>query len=169
VLDPYSLRLARRHDIIPAEPLEAIAREIGFGLPRSQQVLFFVSVVCLGIVLLGVAARCAALLQQGTFSLRGLVKAAGPLTAVWVGPVIFWAGARRTRLQRTVRTMLKHLRCPHCGYDIRGLPIEDVDGATICPECGCAWQINKTGATRGGVDAGLHFRESGRSQDSGEP
>ena len=37
--------------------------------------------------------------------------------------------------------MLKHLRCPHCGYDIRGLPTAPEDVATECPECGCAWRL----------------------------
>jgi transcription initiation factor TFIIIB Brf1 subunit/transcription initiation factor TFIIB len=37
--------------------------------------------------------------------------------------------------------MLKHRRCPHCGYDIRGLPVDPQDGATVCPECGCAWEL----------------------------
>ena len=36
----------------------------------------------------------------------------------------------------------RFLRCPHCGYDIRGLPTDPEDGATICPECGCAWQLD---------------------------
>ena len=39
------------------------------------------------------------------------------------------------------RAMLNHLRCPHCGYDIRGLPTDPEDGVTVCPECGCAWQL----------------------------
>jgi transcription initiation factor TFIIIB Brf1 subunit/transcription initiation factor TFIIB len=37
--------------------------------------------------------------------------------------------------------MLKHLRCPHCGYDLRGLAADPEDGATVCPECGCAWRL----------------------------
>ena len=35
--------------------------------------------------------------------------------------------------------MLSHLRCPHCGYDIRGLAPAPEDCATVCPACGCAW------------------------------
>jgi hypothetical protein len=38
--------------------------------------------------------------------------------------------------------MLKHRRCPHCGYDLRLLPIDSNDGATVCPECGCAWSLD---------------------------
>ena len=38
-------------------------------------------------------------------------------------------------------TWIEHLRCPYCGYDIRGLPVDPSDGATVCPECGCAWRV----------------------------
>ena len=48
---------------------------------------------------------------------------------------------RRKRLRRVCRTMLKHLRCPHCGYDLRLLPVDGADGATVCPECGGAWRL----------------------------
>ena len=37
--------------------------------------------------------------------------------------------------------MLQHLRCPHCGYDLRLLPTDPKDGASVCPECGCAWRL----------------------------
>jgi hypothetical protein len=38
--------------------------------------------------------------------------------------------------------MLKFRRCPHCGYDLRLLPADPADSATVCPECGCAWLID---------------------------
>ena len=31
--------------------------------------------------------------------------------------------------------------CPNCGYDLRLLPVDSVDGATVCPECGRAWKL----------------------------
>ena len=37
--------------------------------------------------------------------------------------------------------MLQHRRCPHCGYDLRGLPPDPHDRAVVCPECGCAWGV----------------------------
>ena len=36
------------------------------------------------------------------------------------------------------------LRCPHCGYDLRELPGDPDDGATVCPGCGCAWKLSQT-------------------------
>ena len=50
--------------------------------------------------------------------------------------------ARQARNQRIHLIMLKHRHCPHCGYDIRGLPTDSEDGATVCPECGCAWRLD---------------------------
>ena len=44
--------------------------------------------------------------------------------------------------------MLQHRRCPHCGYDLRLLPDDCSDGATVCPECGCAWKL--VGEANGG-------------------
>lgn len=154
LLDPYTLWLARRHDMIPAEALGAIAREIGFGLVRGQRVLFAVSVVCLGIVLVAVAERGVEMLLHETFSLLGLMRTASLFTTVWAGPLVFWLGARRIRLQRTRRTMLKHLRCPHCGYDLRLLPTDPVDGATVCPECGCAWRLEDARSAESTQDGG---------------
>ncbi len=45
--------------------------------------------------------------------------------------------------------MLKHHRCPQCGYDIRLLPADAADGATVCPECGCAWRLEESGVVDG--------------------
>jgi hypothetical protein len=39
--------------------------------------------------------------------------------------------------------MLKHRRCPHCGYDLSNLPTDPEDGVTGCPECGCAWMLEE--------------------------
>ena len=61
--------------------------------------------------------------------------------------VIGFLRARRKRLRRIRRVMLRHRHCPHCGYDIRGLNADPEDGATVCPECGCAWRIDEPPAT----------------------
>jgi hypothetical protein len=60
------------------------------------------------------------------------------------------SGARRARHKRIRNIMLQHLRCPHCGYDLRLLPTAPGDGATVCPECGCAWRLPPP------ATAGLH-------------
>ena len=53
-----------------------------------------------------------------------------------------WIVSRQARSKRIQFAMLKFRRCPHCGYDIRLLPADPTDGATVCPECGCAWLID---------------------------
>ena len=50
-------------------------------------------------------------------------------------------GIKRSRFGKVAVAMLMRLRCPHCGYDLRLLPTDPADGATVCPECGCAWQL----------------------------
>ena len=46
------------------------------------------------------------------------------------------------RRKKVRRIMLKHWRCPHCGYDLRNLPADETDNVTVCPECECAWMLD---------------------------
>ena len=41
--------------------------------------------------------------------------------------------------------------CASCGYDLRLLPADPEDGSTVCPECGCAWNLAEP-ARQGGQD-----------------
>ena len=56
-----------------------------------------------------------------------------------VAPILI---ARQERLGRLRAIMLRHRRCPHCGYGLRGLPTDD-DGLTTCPECASIWRIDE--------------------------
>lgn len=140
MLDPYALHLFRRYDIIPAEPLALIAREIGSGLDRKTRRLLIV----LGIV--GVSSAvvfvifCIDMLIHRQY---GRLLEKGPLLLChgWCWPLFFWLIAKRARYKRIQAVMLKYRHCPHCGYDIRELPTSPKDGSTRCPECGCAWQL----------------------------
>ena len=138
-LDPFTLRLLRRHAVIPPEALDKITAEIGFGLQKGPRIMFIISLICLLICLFAVVVKCVEMFVSGSFSLHELLRIFSP--AVWVGPVILWLGAYHIRFQRTAKVMLRHLRCPHCGYDVRGLPVGPDDGLTTCPECGCAWLL----------------------------
>jgi len=53
-----------------------------------------------------------------------------------------WFAIRRAKGSRVCAALLNHRRCPHCGYDLRGLPTTPSDNTTVCPECGCAWVID---------------------------
>ncbi len=139
LLDPYLLHRFRRHDTIEADALADIAGDLGSGLTRLARFFLVVGVLC---ALIGVIAFAEHLIQalragKGIFPLPKLL----PLANVWVGPIIIWIGACRLRSRRIRSVMLEHLRCPHCGYDLRLLPVDPVDGATVCPECGCAWKL----------------------------
>ena len=61
---------------------------------------------------------------------------------IFSGPLLAFRMAKAKYVSRVVSVMLKHLRCPHCGYDIRGLHVDPQDGCTVCPECGCAWELS---------------------------
>ncbi len=141
LLDPVTMRLLRRHGVIPAETLGALADEIGVGWSKKVRVLFLISVVCLGlfvlVTLLGVIAD---VIEGPGFNVPVPVLAVLP--SMWVGPWLMWMGARAARSKRIHRVMLEHRRCPHCGYDLRLLPTDPADGATVCPECGCAWMLD---------------------------
>lgn len=76
-----------------------------------------------------------------------------PLLYGLVWPGIVWGGMKPSRHGKVAAAMLKHLRCPHCGYDIRGLPTDPGDGATICPECGCAWRLSESDVSDAPSDA----------------
>jgi hypothetical protein len=143
-LDPVMMHLKHRHEAIPAEPLGRIAREVGIGMTRSNQVALWVGLV--GTVCVGIA-LCIGLvrLTHGTMGARQFARSLIPLSAIWLPLYAFWMGTRGVRFQRITSAMLAHRRCPHCGYDLRGLDPDADDGATVCPECGSAWALPATG------------------------
>jgi hypothetical protein len=141
------MHLSRRHDVIPPEPLRAIARDVGIGMTRANQIAFWGGVVCLlclCIALIILLVR----LQNGTIGLRRFGLSLLPYGSIWIALYAFWMGTRGVRFQRITKVMLQHRRCPHCGYDLRDLPVDGADGATVCPECGCAWRLSDETAKR---------------------
>jgi hypothetical protein len=83
------------------------------------------------------------MLVKGT-DFVGFLQKMAPLTAIWIGPLMIWMVAKAARYNRIRSVMLRHRRCPHCGYDLRMLPTDPEDEATVCPECGCAWRLHNT-------------------------
>ena len=71
----------------------------------------------------------------------GIARRTGPTLYLLVWPFIVWGGMKRGRWGKIPAAMLKYFRCPHCGYDLRGLRVDSEDGTTACPECGCAWRL----------------------------
>ncbi len=121
-LDPVALYLLHRHDEgIPHEELRELTREIGIGKLDENW---------LGILGGAIGFACALVLMisavteliNGSILVAGFVRRAIWYQGIWAVPLAFWRAARRNRFHRIRRIMLEHLRCPHCGYDIRSLP-----------------------------------------------
>ena len=144
-LDPVAMRLLRRPGIIPPDTLKDIARQVGLGMTRATRAAFWASLLgfaCLIIALAILLTR----VQSGTIGTRRFVLSLLPYCGIWVAPFSLWFCTRDARHRRITGVMLAHRRCPHCGYDIRGLPADSDDGCTICPECGCAWKLEGSSA-----------------------
>jgi len=143
-IDPVAMHLLHRHDEgIPHEVLRELAREIGIGKLADSW---------FGLCVGGIGFACAMLLLgdaliqliRGSMLLGEFVQRALWYQGIWAIPFAFWRAARRSRFHRIRRAMLRHRRCPHCGYDLRMLPTDPYDGTTVCPECGCVWRLDDT-------------------------
>jgi hypothetical protein len=145
-VDPVALHLLHRADErIPPEVLRELTRKIGIGKLSSSRLAFGSGIVAFACALLLLGSAIVQL-ATGRMALGGFVWRALLYQGVWVVPLVFWRAARRSRFHRIRQIMLDHLRCPHCGYDLRGLPVSPDDGATVCPECGCAWELGDKGS-----------------------
>ena len=135
-LDPVVLRLLLRDDPIDRDTLERIVGEKGVGLrPYQVAQIAFGAVFVVAVTVVVVSKHLA-----GT-PWSALLRRSVPLLYLFVLPFFVWSRAKKMRSSRIAAAMLKHRRCPHCGYDIRGLPVDPSDGAAVCPECACAWQL----------------------------
>jgi len=139
-LDPVVMHLMHRPGIIPQDTLGDIAKDIGFGTTKGVRIAFWGWIVCLVCLVIALAILLTRL-ANGAITTRRFIVSLVPYCGIWTSFFGFWIGARNNRHKRIGSIMLKYLRCPHCGYDIRGLPVDPSDGATVCPECGCAWRL----------------------------
>lgn len=143
MLDPYVLHLTRRHSAIPAEPLSKIAREVRSGMEHLPRWVVRVCAIGWGLAVLVYIVYCVDLLRHDRvsdlFGTPGIM-----MSSLCILPALFWYSAKHIRSVRIRKAMLTSLRCPHCGYDIHGLPVDPDDGATVCPECGCAWELESS-------------------------
>jgi hypothetical protein len=154
-LDPVELRLLRQHEVIPSELLRAMAKQIGVGLATVNRVALVMTLLCTVCFAVGAIDHIRRGLS-GTIDTRGLSVNVVLFICTLGTLFLIWIGTRRVRFQRIARVMLKHLRCPHCGYGIRGLPTAPDDGATVCPECGCAWKVDDHRGTVSDVPQTCH-------------
>ncbi len=139
-LDPVALYLLHHHHVIEADALQAIASEKGVRITAGERAALLGG-LCGAVLVISLFTHA---LITGDIRDATSAKTAGLLYLCSI-PWIIWYAIKRKRFGAIAAAMLKSLRCPHCGYDLRLLPVDPADGATVCPECGCAWRLR--GAT----------------------
>ena len=142
-IDPVKWQLLHRYDAIEADVLDEIVEALEPGTAKWRRHMIVIVPVAICIVVVGFVA----LYWAGDASLRAdlvstLTNPALMIPTVVGCFIIPWVAARENRFRRIRLAMLKYNRCPHCGYDLRGLPVSTEDHATVCPECGSAWHID---------------------------
>ncbi|MHC4766639.1 MAG: hypothetical protein ACYTF2_16210 [Planctomycetota bacterium] len=143
-LDPVAMHLFHQHDVIEADTLRAIAHEPGVEIRGPERIWLVGGVVGLFLVV-GFFFHSIVTRDFGT----GPFARSAALAYFSIVPWVFWVGLKRARFGKVAAAMLKHGRCPHCGYHLRGLPPDEQDGATVCSECGCAWDLASRPAGEG--------------------
>ncbi|MHC4785138.1 MAG: hypothetical protein ACYTE6_04165 [Planctomycetota bacterium] len=135
-LDPVTMYVLQQHDVIEADVLRAIAHEPGVEITAWERASLITGVVLL---LLVIGFFIQSIIMKD-FSAAPFARSAALVYFSFV-PWVFWFGLKRARFGKVAAAMLKHGRCPHCGYSLRGLTADDKDDTTVCPECGCAWNL----------------------------
>jgi hypothetical protein len=140
-LDPVAMHLLRRHDVIEADVLRAIASEPGVRITARERASLIVGIA----VMLLIGGLFITELVLGGLADAPYAKHAS-LAFFALMPWVFWFSIKHARFGKVAAAMLKYGRCPHCGYDLENLPVNGRDGAVVCPECGCAWKVKEEGA-----------------------
>jgi hypothetical protein len=144
-LDPMRLHLLRRPGAIESDVLDRIVNELEPGAAKMRPWLIFA--VAAGVVL-ALAGVFVSVIMEGRPAWNDLIDTV--TNPAIIAPNLFvlafvpWmvVHKRRSRRGRVSAVMIKHRRCPHCGYSLQGLPVDPSDGATVCPECACAWRLD---------------------------
>jgi len=144
-LDPMKLHVLRRPGAIESDVLDRIVNELEPGTAKTRPFLIFA--VAAGVVL-ALAGIVASIIMEGQTAWNDLVDTV--TNPAIIAPNVFviafvpWmvVRKRRSRRGRVSAVMIKHRRCPRCGYSLQGLSVDPADGATVCPECACAWRLD---------------------------
>jgi hypothetical protein len=145
MIDPVRIHLLHMPSIIPAETLQSMTKDLLPNAKRQQRIqlasmLFGVVFVVGGyFVYFGWYSNWKGLdpVNTSIMVLQALV--------ILSGPVIAFRMARATYVGRVAEVMLARRHCPHCAYNLHGLPVSETDQTTTCPECGCTWQLTSPG------------------------
>ncbi|MCP4246487.1 MAG: hypothetical protein GY778_05510 [bacterium] len=160
-LDPVMLHVLHREVPIEAAALHEIVEELEPGTAKHRRRLIVIIPVLVVLVVAGVGALYHFSDAGARRDLVSTLKNPAIMLPSLVGGVFVpWITARQVRMKRVRFVMLKHRRCPHCGYNLHGLPTAPEDQATVCPECGCAWQIDDAALDERLAAAGASARPS---------
>jgi hypothetical protein len=151
MINPMRLQMLHQDDIIDRRTLDRMMDELEPGLSRRLRIALLAA--GFGVVLLGVL--IVALWFFNSSGRSGMSQAFTRNPGMWIGvlagAIVPWLAVRKKHHHRLPGLLLKHRRCPHCGYDLSGLLEDGNDGATTCPECACAWRL--TDAANAAADA----------------
>jgi hypothetical protein len=140
LIDPVKLYLLNQRSLIPTDTLRSMANELLPGA-RRQRIIQIVSIaLSIGVVGGGTVVYFRYFSTWTGFDPVNVTIYVIQIAVILAGPFIGIRVTRSRYVSRVARVLLEHHCCPHCGYDIRDLPADASDGATVCPECGCAWR-----------------------------
>lgn len=152
MIDPMRMQMLHQHDVIDRKTLDQMMEALEPGLSRNLRMTLIT--VILGVSALGLLVVLMWFLNPGRRA--GLMKALSHNPGMWIGiiaaVVIPVFAARKKHRPRLPTLLLRHRRCPHCGYDLSGLPADTRDDATVCPECACAWRLGDETAVLPAID-----------------
>jgi hypothetical protein len=154
MIDPKPLQVLKRHDVIEPAALDAIIEVLEPGARRNRRLAWIALGIVVPLVVIGIGIDVAIEGKPAVDDLVGAVTNPAIMSAIVAGAVVSIVGARHARFARLKRVMLRHSRCPHCGYGLTGVPPSDEDGATVCPECACAWRLDDPALARPEPSAG---------------
>jgi len=143
-LDPMVLYLLQKSEPIERETLAKIVSEKGVRMTGLERAAMIGSLVLLAAFICVMIVKLAGGQPWGELMRRMVAP-----SYLFIWPFIVWGGTRASRFGKTAAAMLKHRRCPHCGYDLRGQPSDPDDNVTLCPECGCVWELADAAAAAG--------------------
>jgi hypothetical protein len=146
-IDPMKLQLLHQNDVIDRATLDRMLDDLEPGLARRLKWFLLPLIVAAGVT----AATFALLWAISDQNFRAAlvrVFTRNPMIylPILVSVVIAPLATARKHRRDVPDLMLKNRRCPHCAYDLQGLPTDEEDGATICPECACAWDLEDASA-----------------------
>lgn len=140
-VDPVRTHLLNLPSQIPAGKLKAISDELYPA--ASRQRLIQVALTAFNFVVVGGGTYLLyRFVNPGSLGEPALLVTFGLQAIVFIVSPLFVYRVTRARYASFIaEVMLRHRYCPHCEYDLTGLPPDQYDGATVCPECGSAWII----------------------------